>query len=115
MGEFFTVIVGEDLHSRNKAFLVAPDRCCIDVNDEVVSDEGDGFLVEYSKSYVTINSSVYDALFAAFGSPKNVMIHKAVREVDWGGDKDDSSTDTPCGGDCRSGSGDGDGSAVFGE
>lgn len=114
MGEFFTVIVGESLCSRNKAFLVAPDRCCIDVNDEVVSDEGDGYLVEYSKSYVTINSSVYDALFAAFGSPKNVMIHKAVRDVDWGGDKDDSSTDSPGDDNCRCRSGNGDGTEVHG-
>ena len=113
MGEFFTVIVGEDLRTRTKAFLVAPDRCCIDKNDEVISEEGNGYVVVYSRSYVTVDSSIYDALFAVFGSPKNVMIHKAVKEVDWGGDKDDSSTDSSCDGNCRCRSGDG--SAVFGE
>lgn len=112
MGEFFTVIVGENLHSRTKAFLIAPERSHIDANDEVISDEGSEYVVLYSNSYVTNENPVYDALFAAFGSPKNVMIHKVVREVDWGGDENEDAADTPCDDACRSGSGDGDGSSV---
>ena len=113
MDKWITVIVGMKRKDYKKAFLIAPNNCHINKSDEVVSLSGDEYRVLFSKSYVGDNDSLYLALIMALGLPTRVIMHKAVERVEWG-DENEDAADTPCDDDSRSGSGDGDGTEVYG-
>lgn len=86
MAEFVTTIVAEDIsYPGSRYFLIAPADLHLDKDDEVVvAGSYREFKVVFSASYVAINSELYNALKAAFGSPTQIIKHKAVKEVKWG-------------------------------
>ena len=110
---YVTVVVGIETNGSRRQFLIAPESHYISVNDEVMADDGFEYDVMFSKSYVPTNDSMCIALRAALGSPKRIMLHKVVSEVKWG-DENEDTADTSGDDDCRSRSGDGDGTEVHG-
>lgn len=114
MSKWITVAVGRDRENHQRAFLVAPENCHLNKYDEVVTQSGDEYRVLFSRSYVDDEDSLCLALKMALGTPMRIIMHKAVKKVEWG-DENEDAANTSCDDDSRSGSGDGDGSAVFGE
>lgn len=112
--KYVTVVVAEEIKNiGSRYFLIAPNGYHFDKNDEVVSRSGREFRVLFASSYTPVNSELFTALKTALGTPGNILIYKTVSKVEWG-DENEDAADTPCDDACRSGSGDGDGTEVYG-
>lgn len=107
-GEFYTVVVGmaDDIPE----FLVAPTGLYFENGDIVTGENGVDYEVVFWTSYIDPKDRLFVALHAAFADPVKIEWHMSRKEVKWNED----AADSPCDDASRSGSGDGDGSAVFG-
>lgn len=112
---YFTVMIGVEINGNEKRFLISPQECHIDINDEVEAEDGIAYDVVFSRSYVRTDDSLCAALITALGMPRRVRLHKILREVKWGDEANETDANTACGSDCGSGEcRNGDGSVIHG-
>lgn len=101
MEKYYTVIVGRDEEDYPE-FLIAPEKCYFSVGDVVISERGREYFVKFVNTYTLSTSQLFLALEEALGDPVKVSTKVIREEIDWG-DENETTTNTPCDDDSRSG------------
>ena len=84
---FYTIMVGEEIGSKIKAFLIAPNRSNLNIGDKVVSGKLT-YRVVLTTNYAREDESEWTLLSIALGPPSRIS--KIIREeqIKWEEDED---------------------------